>query len=469
MRIRRLLALFATPMLFLGGCQTLSSFGDQAASSVGLEDDTPKTYTSSEESTPHRSGIAVADEPLAARTGASALASGGSAVDAVTTMFFALSATYPVAAGPGAGGICLVHDLSGQVTEFDFLTKAPKAGGAYALPGAVAGFAAMHKLYGALPWQRTVAPGEAFAATGFPVSEALAARLAWAQNILRLDATLAGEFLDQNGAPLAARSETRNTALGLTLSQIRQYQADGFYKGDVAAHIIAYSSAQGGGISAAELAATSVGQGPARSRGTGSFVTWLPGPRTGAGAFTGGLMDNLSRDLRASGDAGVAMTQASRQTLAGFGVGALPRDMGSTGFAAVDANGQAAACAVTMNGPFGSGRTASGTGVVLAQTPSSTAGLASAFLAPVIATSGGSVGLIGAGAGGPNGAAAALYAVLEAAGGRELGKRGDLRGTGAEPFDTVNMISCGGEACVPLTDPGAHGAGVAAEVAADAR
>ncbi len=88
-------------------------------------------------------------------------------------MFFTLTATYPVAAGLGSGGICLVRDVSGQVTEFDFLTKAPKAGGYYALPGAVAGFATMHRLYGALPWQRIVAPGEAFASTGFPISEAL--------------------------------------------------------------------------------------------------------------------------------------------------------------------------------------------------------------------------------------------------------------------------------------------------------
>jgi gamma-glutamyltranspeptidase / glutathione hydrolase len=76
------------------------------------------------------------------------------------------------------------------------------------------------------------------------------------------------------------------------------------------------------------------------------------------------------------------------------------------------------------------------------------------------------VGLAGAGAGGPNGTAAALYAVLEAAGGRALGKRGDLRGTGNAPYDTVNMISCDPDACVALTDPGAHGAGIAAEVLA---
>jgi gamma-glutamyltranspeptidase/glutathione hydrolase len=457
---RRFIALLAAPAFLLGGCQTFSSLGDHTAATLGLADDVPRAYTASEESRAQRTGIAVADEPLAARAGAAALASQGNAVDAVAAMFFTLTATYPVAAGLGGGGICLVSDASGQVTEFDFLTKAPRRAGAYALPGAVKGFATMHRLYGALPWQRVVAPGEAYASTGFPVSQALAVRLASAQNIVRLDAALAAEFLDESGKPRATGTEARNVALGESLSQIRLGGADGFYKGAVAERITAYSDAQGGGISADELAGMVALQGPARSRGAGSFAVWLPGARTGAGAFSASLLDNLSRRT-ARLPAGAAV----QQSLASFGVAGLPGDLGSTGFAAVDANGRGAACAVTLNGPFGSGRTATGTGVVLGATPSGPAGLASAFLTPVIATSGGTVGLAGAGAGGPNGGAAAISAVLEAAGGRPLGKRGDLRGTGAAPYDTVNMISCSEEACVALTDPGAHGAGAVADLA----
>ena len=455
----RSLALLAAPLLMLGGCQTLSSLGDHAAATVGLGDDVPRAYTANQESQARRTGIAVADEPLAARTGAGSLTLHGNAVDAVTTMFFTLAATYPVAAGLGGGGICLVSDPNGQVTEFDFLTKAPRRAGAYALPGAVKGFAAIHKLYGALPWQRVVGPAEAYAATGFPVSQALAARLAATQNIVRLDAGLAAEFLDESGRPRPAGSEAKNVPLSETLSQIRQNGADGFYKGPVADRIIAYSDAQGGAISAEELAATQPLQGPARSRATGQFVTWLPGARTGAGAFSASLLNNLSRRGRAAD-----MAAAVQQSLAGFGVAGVPGDLGSTGFAAVDANGQAAACAITMNGPFGSGRSATGTGLVLAANPSAPAGVASAFLLPVIATGRGQPVLAGVGAGGPNGGAAALTAVIAAADGRALGKPGDLRGTGRAPYDTVNMISCGEESCVALTDPGAHGAGAVAEL-----
>jgi gamma-glutamyltranspeptidase/glutathione hydrolase len=389
------------------------------------------------------------------------LSSQGNAVDAVSTMFFTLAATYPVAGGLGGGGICLVRETNGQVTEFDFLTRTPARSGAYAVPGAVRGFADMQRQFGALPWQRVVAPGEAYAATGFPISQALSTRLAAAQNIVRLDASLASQFLDEAGQPKAVGTEVRNPALGLTLSEIRLNGADGFYKSVTGARIEAYSNAQGGAVTLDELAAVKTQQGAPRMRNAGGLTIYQPGARTGAGAFTASLFDNLSRQR--AGDPASAV----RQSLAGFGVASLPGDFGSTGFAAVDVNGQAAACAVTLNGPFGSGRTATGTGVVLAASPQAQTGLASAFLAPIIAVRDGNVAIVATGAGGPNGAAAAVNAVVQTANGRSLGKRGDLRGTGTAPVDAVNAISCNEEVCVALPDPGGHGVAAVADDAAN--
>lgn len=454
-------ALFAAPLLLLGGCQTISELGDHTMSTIGLGDDTPKAYTSSAVSEAQRVGVAVADEPLAARAGAQALAAQGNAVDAVSTIYFAMVATYPVAAGLGSGGICLVRDTSGRVTEFDFLTRAPALGGAYAVPGAVRGIADMQKAFGALPWQRVVAPGEAYAATGFPISQALATRLADAQNVVRLDAGLAAEFLDESGAPRAAGTETKNVALSTVISAIRMNGADAFYKGAIAQRIAAYANGQGGKISEADMAAVTAKQTAPRQRNAGGLTVYGPGAGTGAGAFTSSVFDNMARQRGLSGS---SIVNAVSQSLASFGVGALPRDLGSTGFAAVDASGQAAACAITLNGPFGSGRTAGDTGVQLAATPTGNAGLASAFLAPMIASNGDGV-MTATGAGGPNGTAAAVYALLEVAGGRQLGKRGDLHGTGNAPYDTVNVISCDSEACVALSDPGAHGLGAVAQTA----
>ena len=455
MLFKRLSVLLAAPLLALGGCNTLESAGDQLAAGMGLADDAPRSYTSSEESEAARVGVVVSDEPLASRAGASVLSSQGNAVDAVSAMFFTLAATYPVAGGLGGGGICLVRNANGQVTEFDFLTRTPARSGAYAVPGAVRGIADMQRQFGALPWQRVVAPGEAYAATGFPISRALSTRLAAAQNVVRLDASLAAQFLDEAGQPKAVGTEVRNPALGQALSEIRLNGADGFYKGATGARIEAYSNAQGGAVTLDELATVISQQGAPRTRNAGDLTIYQPGARTGAGAFTTSLFDNLSRQRD--------LASAVRQSLAGFGVATLPGDFGSTGFSAVDASGQAATCAITLNGPFGSGRTATGTGVVLAASPLAQTGLASAFLAPMIAVRDGDVAIAATGAGGPNGAAAAVNAVLQMAGGRALGRRSDLRGAGTAPADAVNLISCNDDVCVALPDPGGHGVAAVAD------
>jgi gamma-glutamyltranspeptidase/glutathione hydrolase len=413
--------------------------------------------------------LIVGDEPIAVRAGATILSQGGSAVDAVTSTYFALAATFPVAAGLGGGGICIVHDgATGRNEEFDFLPRDASGGGAYAVPGNVRGFAMMQNSYGRLPWQRDVAPGEGYAAAGFPISSALAAHLAEAQDVIRLDAALAAEFLDESGKPKAEGTVVSAPELAQTLAAIRVKGNDGFYKGEVGARILAYSQSQGGGITIADFTASNVANGTPQTLQMGGAFVLLPAQRIGAGAFAGTLFDTLNRaqstnvgatDLQAS------IVYAVKQALSRFSVANLPNDLGATGFAAVDGNGQAAACAVTMNGPFGSGHNATGTGVTLARAPSSgPTGVAAAFLTPVIALQGqgGAVSLAGAGAGGPNGTAAIGYALARLARGDALASSGDIRSTGVAN-DTVNVIACQSGTCVALPDPAAHGLGASGD------
>ncbi len=403
-------------------------------------------------------GVAVGDEPLAVSAGTAILKEGGSAADAVTAMFFALTATYPVSAGLGGGGICLVAQPGQQVREYDFLPRAARGGGPYAVPGAVAGFYAMQKASGTLPWQRTVAPGETLAAAGFSISHALAQRLGGAVALLRQDRTLAAQFLDSSGGLKPEGAMASNTALSETLSAIRLSGADGFYKGAVAAML-----AQNG-LTLADLAAYQPEQAAPRAIAEAGLAMTPPGPQTGAGVFAAAL----AASAPASGDPEAAVVAGVRQALARFNITSLPQDLGATGFAAVDASGQAAACAVTMNGPFGAGRTAGDSGVTYAAAPDAQAGGSSVFLTPLMLRDGsGRVMLAGAGAGGPNGTAAILYAALKLASGRQLGQPGDLRSTGVAPFATVNVVSCGTGACIPLADPGGSGLGAASNMIAN--
>jgi len=422
----------------------------------------------SDQSVPLGGGYVVGDEPFAVNVGASILTQGGSAADAATAMYFALAVTYPVAAGLGGGGVCVVHDQqSGRNEAFDFLPRDASAGGAFALPGNVRGFASLQSAYGRLPWQRDVSPGEGFAATGFPISRALASRLSTSQDMIRLDAGLAAEFLDESGKVRPGGAVVSNAALAETLGAIRVQGANGLYGGPVAMNIAGYASAQGSTLTTAQLGAYSVGRASPRVVPLGNELGYLPPDRVGAGTFAGALFSQLvdPQGNVIAGENPVATAEATKATLEKFGIATLPKDLGATGFAALDNSGQAVACAVTMNGPFGSDHTVPGTGVTLARAPSSgAAGLSAAFLTPVVATdgNGGAISLAGAGAGGPNGTAAVTYALLKLAHGQDMTQRGSVLSTGIAPYDTVNVIACQSGSCTTLPDPGANGLGAAA-------
>jgi len=428
-------------LVFLGGCAGGSFFG-----SDGNE-------TSAVQSAGARQ-LVVGDEPFAVRTAAQLLAQGGSAADAATAMFFALSVTYPVAAGLGGGGICIARDAAGGLTEFDFLPRAANRGGAYAVPAAVRGFQELQRRFGALPWQRTVSGAEALADAGVPISEALSARLQGTEGIVRLDAALASQFLNESGQLKRAGTSMRNPALARTLGVVRQEGAEGF-TARIGAQITAYAAGQGGAIGADDLAAVVVRQVQPARRTLGQFTVAYPNTGTGAGAFAAALLSGVANAGAANANAaGVA---SARAALASFNATSIPADFGSTGFAVVDNQGAAVSCSVTLNGPFGAGRTVTDTGMQLAAAPSGPSGLASAFLMPVIAAGDGYT-FVGAAAGGPNGSAALAGALVRMARGARLSAPGDLQGSGAAPKDTINVIACQ-DSCVALTDPGGAGLG----------
>ena len=218
---------------------------------------------------------------------------------------------------------------------------------------------------------------------------------------------------------------------------------------------MAYAASQGGALGPDDFAAARTRAVAPSRRNVGSLAVAYPAVGTGAGAFSAAVLSRSATSNPANATANALA--AVRQALSGFGVAAVPADFGSTGFAVADGMGGAVACAVTMNGPFGTGRTASGTGVLLAASPAGPAGLASAFLMPLLGQGGGDL-FAGAAAGGPNGSAAIAAALLRMAGGGTLASANDIHTSGAAPRDTINLIACR-TACAALPDPGAAGLG----------
>jgi gamma-glutamyltranspeptidase/glutathione hydrolase len=448
----RLIAAISGAFL-LSACSTVSDIGSavgDVGSVVGLGGGTTVQAASS--------GVTVADEPQAAHAGAAILAQGGSAADAATAMYFVLSVTDPVAAGLGGGGLCIAHDpATGASDEYDFLARDAAGGGAYAVPGNVRGFALLQASYGRLPWQRDVSDAESYAATGFAISASLANRLKNSADSIRLDAQLAHEFMDESGQIKTAGAQAASLELAQTLSAIRSAGANGFYRGAVAAKIAAYASQQGGALTADELAGYQAVQTDPRAVALGSVTVAVPVSAHGGGVFA----DALFKDIAA----GKPVADAVKDSLARFGVATWPADLGATGFAARDASGAAVACAVTMNGPFGSAHTAADTGVTLARAPASgDAAISAAFLAPVVATdASGNATLVGAGAGGPAGSAAMAFAAQALAQGSPVSTKQGPAPSGSAAFDTVNGIVCQAGLCSLLAGSGPGGVGVAQE------
>src|SRR5437899_1723240 len=141
-------------------------------------------------------GIVAAGQPLAARAGAQALERGGNAIDAAIAANAVLGLVEPQSNGIGGDLFAIVSDATtGALTGLNASGWAPAgltpgllrsrgisempATGIHTVtvPGAVAGWHALHRRFGALPFADLLAPAIAYADQGFPVSEVIAA--AW--------------------------------------------------------------------------------------------------------------------------------------------------------------------------------------------------------------------------------------------------------------------------------------------------
>lgn len=318
------------------------------------------------------------------------------------------------------------------------------------------GFAALQKDYGRFKWDHLVAPAEELARKGFRLSDGLMQHVEAALPSVQRSTALSALYLE-NGAPKAVGAIVKNPDLARTLDIVGAQGPDGFYKGIIAQKIVTYTEDESIGFDLEEFGAYEITRHPVQYIHMGKLTVTLPPQQLGSGAFASALLTKLS-EVNSSQDIGAA----TRLTLDEFEVDSLPRDLGATGFAAVDTKGQAVSCAITMNGAFGAGHVASDTGVALARSPkASSTGFSSAFLSPVIATRDqGNLALVGVGSGGPNGTASLAYSLLIAAREGSMSQPEDVRTTGVAPFSTVNVIACLGADCAAISDPGTSGLGI---------
>lgn len=213
-------------------------------------------------------GIVATSHYLASQAGAQMLARGGSAVDAAIAANAVLSVTEPMMNGMGGDLFAMYWDAgSGKLTGLNSsgwapqgltpehlrskgITKMPGHGiDTVTVPGAVAGWAAMHKRFGKLPWKELFQPAIYYAEHGYAVPEII--HDYWENPAFTAEGKRV--FLPNGHAPELGEI-FRNPDYAHALHLVAEQGADAFYRGDIAKAILATSNELGGTMTADDLA-----------------------------------------------------------------------------------------------------------------------------------------------------------------------------------------------------------------------
>lgn len=217
-------------------------------------------------------GIVATSQTLASQAGAQILARGGSAIDAAIAANAVLGVVEPESCGIGGDLFAIWRDAktgklsainaSGwapQALTIDSLRKLghetmPQEGiHSVTVPGAVDGWARLHKRFGKLPWRDLFQPAIYYAEHGYPVTELISA--AWKGEEEKLSKNEnARKVLLINGAAPAVGELFHNPQLAGAYKAIAQDGPSAFYRGPIAKAILRTSDRLKGTLASADLA-----------------------------------------------------------------------------------------------------------------------------------------------------------------------------------------------------------------------
>ena len=374
-----------------------------------------------------RAGAVAAEHRLAAEAGAEILRRGGTAVDAAIAAAAAGCVVHPSSCGIGGGGFALIRLASGQALALDFRERAPagatsdrfydhgqprperlrRGGLAVGVPGEVAGWETLHAAFGRLPLTEVLAPAIRLARDGFVLDDAphLRQQIERQRDLLAADPGLRAILLTADGQPPGPGFRVVQRDLANTLQAIATQGATAFYRGPVAAALLAAVRRQGGVLDAADLAAyRPQWREPLVGSTRGRTIITFPPP--GSGGVVLEALGILAREKPRPADAesaawlrvlAGAMAQAFTDRARFYGdpdfttvpVGDLlapPRlariaaalhagrcspvdtppaaDAGTANVSVVDTDGDAVVLTTTINLPFGAGFMAPRTGII---------------------------------------------------------------------------------------------------------
>ncbi len=282
---------------------------------------------------------------------------------------------------------------------------------AVGVPGSVAGFEMAREKYGTLSRQDLMAPAIALAKDGFVFNQGDAAILADNAERLGKDKAAAAIFLKPDGKPYGIGDRLVQPDLAASLAAISEKGSDAFYKGAIADAIVKASSAKGGILAKADFEQYAVRElKPVSCTYRGYEIISSPPPSSGGviiceilnvlegyplsylGAGSAETVHVMVEAMRyayvdrnsALGDPDFVDNPVSKLLdkayakdirdkidpfRAGVSQDLMPKGFGeskeTTHYSIIDNDGNAVAVTYTLNGSFGAGVVADGTGILL--------------------------------------------------------------------------------------------------------
>ncbi len=241
----------------------------------------------------YENGMVVSPQPEASDAGVEILRAGGNAVDAAIAMAFVQGVVDPLMCGISGFGSMAVHDpVSGTHEYIDFHAPAPKSATSdmwedliegeardgygfilkgrvndighksVCVPASLRAYATAHERHGSLPWQDLLNRAIRWAKEGWHVrphvhyfwsQPSIMGRVANSERIAHTPAARA-LYCRADGTPKRVGDRVENPDLANTLSIIAEKGAEAFYTGEIAERIVADMEANGGLVTAEDLA-----------------------------------------------------------------------------------------------------------------------------------------------------------------------------------------------------------------------
>jgi len=200
------------------------------------------------------------------------LARGGHAVDAAIAANAVLGVVEPYMNGMGGDLFAMVYDaahdalhglnasgpaprgLAPDLFRRQGMAAMPATGiHSVTVPGAVAGWGALHGRFGRLPLGDVLAPAAFYAEDGFPVGIVVAEGWGALEEAVAGDPGAAATYLP-SGRPPEAGTIFRNPDVARSLRLVGAHGAEAFYRGPIGGAIVSFSQSQGGTLAATDLA-----------------------------------------------------------------------------------------------------------------------------------------------------------------------------------------------------------------------